>query len=1136
MDKHAAQKMIQDTLERSFDKGRFFYFLKNMLNHVEENSSAIYRGNHLPEAYKSSIDSLERLGKYNDEEDNEIDLLVVQLKKDTSLERARALQRNFASWHLKGGTGGNLKDAALTAYVSPSQKDWRFSFVKMDYKFVQSDNGRTRVKEEFTPARRYSFLVGENENSHTAKSQLLPLLENDDKKPTLGEIEDKFSIETVTKEFFESYRDLFLRATEFLDKIVESDAQIKEDFLKKNVNTVDFSKKLLGQIVFLYFLQKKGWFGVERDSNWGTGSKGFIRDLFNQKNKTYKNFFNDILEPLFYEALASERTSDFYAYLNCKIPFLNGGLFDPIGNYDWVHTDILLPNDLFSNKKQTSQGDIGTGIFDIFDRYNFTVKEDEPLEKEVAVDPEMLGKVFENLLEVKDRKSKGTFYTPREIVHYMCRQSLTHYLVTELKGEVNKEDIEKLIQFGETVVEHDSRVARSGKETDRYSYKLPIRLIENATGLDRALANIRICDPAVGSGAFLLGMMSEIIRIRNTLSSYLGGCSKRTSCDFKRSAIQDSLYGVDIDSGAIEICKLRLWLSLVVDEDDISHIHPLPNLDYKIVQGNSLLGVKKDLYNLKFFNELEEIKPKYFYEVNIKRKKNFKDKIDSLIEQISDGKKDFDFEVYFSEIFHKGKGFDVVLTNPPYIGESGHKEIFREIKKGALAKFYQGKMDIFYFFFHLALNIGKQNSKISFITTNYYLTATGAKKLRLDFKKRCKFKSLVNFNELSIFESARGQHNIITLIENGSNAKAECEIVNTKRKGMANQQILEELLGFRDAETDYFNLLNKDLYDGDNLYIRLSNICSEEESSFKNILAKIKDKSVLLGDICNIRQGVVSGCDKASIKILNILNARHDIQRNDAIFVFDLNNERDRQAIKKFSKDERKLLRPFYKNSDIAKFWCKLEPSKLLLYYHKELSKREYPNIYQHLKNFQKILNLRLETYGENYHWTALHRPREERVFTSPKIVVPYRSKINSFAYNKIEWFCRSDSYCIVQNDKDLSLKYILALLNSKLYFFWLYFKGKRKGEILEMFHQPLTEIPIKHISKNKQEPFISTVDKILTITSSYKINNNFEIQAKIQKHVQELDGMVFKLNELTPSEIAQVENHFNQSSFYLNN
>ena len=159
MDKLAAQTMIQETLGRSFNKDRFFYFLKNMLNHVEGNSSSLYKGSHLPDSYKPSIESLERLGKYNDDQGNEIDLLVVQLKRETSLERARTLQRNFASWHLKGGTGGNLKDAALTAYVSPDQKDWRFSFVKMDYKFVQSEKGRVRVKEEFTPARRYSFLV-----------------------------------------------------------------------------------------------------------------------------------------------------------------------------------------------------------------------------------------------------------------------------------------------------------------------------------------------------------------------------------------------------------------------------------------------------------------------------------------------------------------------------------------------------------------------------------------------------------------------------------------------------------------------------------------------------------------------------------------------------------------------------------------------------------------------------------------------------------------------------------------------------------------------------------------------------------------------------------------------------------------
>ncbi|MBU0693925.1 MAG: Eco57I restriction-modification methylase domain-containing protein, partial [Candidatus Omnitrophica bacterium] len=291
------------------------------------------------------------------------------------------------------------------------------------------------------------------------------------------------------------------------------------------------------------------------------------------------------------DALALDRShiDHWNDHFQCKIPFLNGGLFDPINNYSWEKTVIDLPNDLFSNdRKDIKTGDIGNGILDIFDRYNFTVKEDEPLEKEVAVDPEMLGKVFENLLEVKDRKSKGTYYTPREIVHYMCQQSLINYLSTELEGKITKEDIETLIKYGEQVGENEATVEAKGRETDTYSYKLSESIRQNAELVDEKLASIKVCDPAIGSGAFPVGMMTEIVRARKTLSSYIKD-SGRTLYNFKRDCIHNSLYGVDIDPSAVEIAKLRLWLSLVVDEDDIRQIKPLPNLDYKIMQGNSLL-------------------------------------------------------------------------------------------------------------------------------------------------------------------------------------------------------------------------------------------------------------------------------------------------------------------------------------------------------------------------------------------------------------------------------------------------------------------------------------------------------------------------------------------------------------------
>ncbi|MFA4830662.1 MAG: Eco57I restriction-modification methylase domain-containing protein [Patescibacteria group bacterium] len=602
MQKLQSQNIVKETLEYPFDEKRFRHFVRNLLNHIEEEDKHPYSGQFIPAAFQTYISTLKRIGKYSDGE-HEIDILVVQLKKKITLERARVAQRNFIARYLNGSRGGKMKDAALVAFVSPNEADWRFSLIKMDYKFVEGKNGKTKVKEEFTPARRWSFLVGPNEHSHTAQAKLTPIIE-DEEVVTLARLEEAFNIEKVTKEFFEKYRDLFLRTKDALDELIEKDEKLRNDFEEKFVDTADFSKKLLGQIVFLYFLQKKGWFGVPRDQKWGEGDKKFLRSLFVKAIEERKNYFNDYLEPLFYNALANgERDDDFYERFDCKIPFLNGGLFDPINRYDWVNTVINFPDELFSNQaKDLKTGDIGNGILDIFDRYNFTVKEDEPLEKEVAVDPEMLGKVFENLLEVKDRKSKGTYYTPREIVHYMCEQSLVNYLATELEGTVAKEDLEKLIKIGENVVEHEA-VSVTKEDNPEYGgdYKrlLPDTIKDFANEIDDKLATIKVCDPAIGSGAFPVGMMNAIVKARMVLSSYLKD-KNRTLYAFKRDCIQNSLYGVDIDPGAVEIAKLRLWLSLVVDEDKIKQIKPLPNLDYKIMQGNSLL---EEFEGIKLFDE-----------------------------------------------------------------------------------------------------------------------------------------------------------------------------------------------------------------------------------------------------------------------------------------------------------------------------------------------------------------------------------------------------------------------------------------------------------------------------------------------------------------------------------------------------
>ncbi len=639
MNKEQAKELIIQTFEKSFDKEKLVKLITNLLKSYDRSKALEPRSGvqGITERYLDFIASWERIGRYVEQDGKKIDILVVKLKKESSIYRARTAQRNFVAEYLKGKLGTTTeKDAALVAFVSPYDEDWRFSLVKLDYRFEEAPSGKVKVKEEFTPAKRWSFLVGKNEKSHTAQSRFLPILEDDNWKPTLEDLEKAFDVEVVTKEFFEKYRDLFIGTKLKLDKIVEKNKKVSKEFKNKNINTVDFAKKLLGQIVFLYFLQKKGWFGVKKGNPWGTGPKDFIRRLFNKEFGKYENFYNDILEPLFYEALRIDRSADdhYYSRFNCKIPFLNGGLFDPINNFDWVNIDLPLPNELFSNTNRTKEGDIGDGILDVFDRYNFTVNEEEPLEKEVALDPELLGKIYEKLNairpdnfdkyervlksgkkgeETKFNKEYGVYYTPREIVHYMCQESLINYLETELQGKVKRKDIEEFVKYADLILENErtaiqkkEKIERGDQKETKYEHKIPESIIQNAELIDKLLSDIKVCDPAVGSGAFPIGMMHEIVKLRQLLSVYLN--KPINTYDLKRHCIENSLYGVDIDPGAVEICKLRFWLSMIVDEEDFYNIKPLPNLDYKVVQGDSLLGVEENLFNAEAFQKLEECK------------------------------------------------------------------------------------------------------------------------------------------------------------------------------------------------------------------------------------------------------------------------------------------------------------------------------------------------------------------------------------------------------------------------------------------------------------------------------------------------------------------------------------------------
>ena len=641
MDKQSARRLLDETFNSDFEINRFIKFVKELFNNFTVRQKECTK--FIASQYKEYIASFDKIGDYENARKS-MEVLVVRLNKTSSRDRARTMQRNFvANWLDK-----TQKDAALVAFYGDDPQDWRFSFVKMEYQLTKDEDERVTVVKELTPAKRYSFLVGVNEPNHTCRSQFSSLIMEEEISPSLEEIEKAFSIDNVTKEFFLEYKKLYLGLKESLEEVIEKDPYVKREFEEKNILTVDFAKKLLGQIVFIYFLQKKGWLGVEVNKEWGSGPKDFMRRLFGDKKKgikpmeSYKNFFNDILEPLFYEALANPREADdgYYSRFNCKIPFLNGGLFEPINDYDWVGTEIVLSNSVFEK------------ILTTFDQYNFTVKEDEPLEKEVAIDPEMLGKVFENLLDIKDRKSTGRYYTPREIVHYMCQQSLINYLETNIS--ISRKDIEMFIQFGEFTTSNDSRILENinvkqdklkkgiiNAETFQNEIKqevdkldLPKTIIQNKEKIDELLREIKIVDPAVGSGAFPVGMLNEIVKARATLSTFFE--KKKSVYELKREIIENCLYGVDIDSSAVDIAKLRFWLSMIVDEEDIKNIKPLPNLDHKIMCGNSLL---EEFEGVKLFDEnlLIEIPKDYSYQLEqIDREVN---KLNQELHGIHTGKK-----------------------------------------------------------------------------------------------------------------------------------------------------------------------------------------------------------------------------------------------------------------------------------------------------------------------------------------------------------------------------------------------------------------------------------------------------------------------------------------------------------------
>ncbi|MBR1666434.1 MAG: hypothetical protein IJ699_09500 [Bacteroidaceae bacterium] len=394
-------------------------------------------------------------------------------------------------------------------YIDDDKWDWRFTFCSK-----QGNN------HESTDSKRYTFLLGPNQSCRTVADNFKKLASKCG-NIELSDIVKAFDVEALSDEFFDKYKEqyekfvMFITGKKFVKKeggwrekvFHEPHPQIYADFGHDDKRVRDYVKKMLGRIVFLHYLQKKGWLGVEPGNEWNSGNKDFMYDLFVKSSEEQQaNFLDEVLEPLFNDALDTDRRANGDLYDTkviglpnngvLRFPYLNGGLF---GRDEDDEITTVFPAEYFSS------------LFTMFHQYNFTIDENDPNDAEVGIDPEMLGQIFENLLE--DNKDKGAYYTPKEIVRYMCKESLISYLQNDFPRQYR----EAIRQF---VTTYDLSA-------------LPGEIVEE---VDRRLINIKICDPAIGSGAFPMGLLKELFFCRGAIENF-DNSLKLSAISFRKTSM-----------------------------------------------------------------------------------------------------------------------------------------------------------------------------------------------------------------------------------------------------------------------------------------------------------------------------------------------------------------------------------------------------------------------------------------------------------------------------------------------------------------------------------------------------------------------------------------------------------------------
>lgn len=930
------------------------------------------------------------------------------------------------------------------------------------------------------------------------------------------------------------------------------------------------------------------------------------------KNLKFLNFKKipdfDKLSELFFEVLAKEKSTrkkSEFAYL----PYLNSSLFEKQSIENTLEISSL-SNDLklfyYKNtvlkddKCKAKKGQVGLleYLFEFLDSFDFGSDDEqsEILSQKELISSSVLGNVFEKLNGYKE----GSFYTPSFITSYMCKESITKVVLDKFNAQFDLD------------AKNISELRKSLRKEDKKAQK-------------ELLNSIKICDPAVGSGHFLVSALNVMLSIYDELNLFdeefylevqndeiLITGRKGEFIEYKRPStpkdkahliqqelfhtkkdiIENNLFGVDINPNSCEITKLRLWIELLkhsfyqsFDDENYHDLKTLPNIDINIKCGNSLVSYFETGKSLSHYPNIKERMGKYkrivkdykegFYtDKNLIAKeiknlqesfKNFclKDKFNKEIKQLTNGANEYSkkygdfladehhdekfksffsknmFEFSFDEkvatkefanlkkeydnIFNlesnhpfewrfefpeildddgNFKGFDLIIGNPPYIKENDNKDLFTNTKK---LRTYQGKMDIWYHFVGRGFDILKNNGYLAFIATNNWVTNSGAKKLRNIVLEESQILSLVDFSSFMVFDSA----SIQTMIMQFQKIKPPKNYEFHFAKITTQTPIYEDVINLlKNEKTQNNEILSINLTPKKFIDKTLNFTKSDYEELFNKIQK--------YGKFYLEEKEVANGIHPHYDFINNRINSNHNFAFKTGQGIFGLSEEEKEKL--KLTKLENNLVKPYYDTQNFLKFFFKKNNHQWLIYTNSSFknpnSMDNYPNLKKHLDKFQNVITSDNKPYG-------LHRARDEKFFTGSPRIVALRKCVGEPKFSYVDFDCYVSATFYVIKTQRINVKYLTAILNSKLVAFWLKHKGKMQGNNHQIDKEPLLNIPIVTINSKNQKlanELINLADEILKAKEQDKNANTQELENKI-------NSLVYKLYNLTEEEIKIIEN-----------